>query len=96
MGKRNMNIERIAALLTIGELALQLHKAQSRITAARYDYHDKLRKEGFESRPDPRADEGTEAHEAVKATEKEFAALNDAKSQAYNIKRRLQTACRKF
>lgn len=94
--ENEMNLDRMIALAQIGELAVQLHQAQNKISAARYRYHEKLRTEGFDKKPDPRAPEDSESHEAVEATKHEYAVLKDSQRVAYNIKRRLQTACRKM
>lgn len=91
-----MNIESLAAIINIGELALQHHKALHEVDWARIVYHDKLREGGFECRPDRYAEHGTEAHEAVEYTKQEFAELKSRQRIAYNIKRRLQTACRNY
>lgn len=96
MGERKMNLEKLAKITSIGDLAIQLHKAEAEVKRAKREYQERLWQEGSDYKPDPRAEEGEPGWNEVQATKAEFEALSKAKKHAYNIKRRLGTACRNF
>lgn len=92
------SVARLIALANIGELAMAHHRAVSAANAAKHLYHEAIRDfEGetycYEERTRP-GEPGW--HELQIATAAEFAAYRAAQRVAYNIKRRLDNACRKF
>lgn len=91
------NLDRLGAMLNIGQLSISMHLAQDAVTLARYAYHERIkkyeRKHGAIGRLDPH---NVDHAAAIAYTADEYEALMAARRNAYNIKRRWQNACRKF
>ena len=88
-----MNTARITQLLTIGQMALDLHTVRKAVKSAKDAYHLRLSQSGEDfDGLDPRKPEHVAAIEFSKT---EFAAYLDAKRVAFNLQRRIDNACRK-
>lgn len=95
-----MNIEKLASLLTLASLSLELHNAERAVRNAKTEYHNRLYElcEGSWETPckqNKNADEDSTAYRLYIETQDEYAAFKAAKKKAYNVKRRWVTACRK-
>lgn len=91
-----MNATRIAQLMTIAQLAIDLHKARNATAPAKDAYYAVLREFGqgeTTGRLDPR-DEN--CAEIIAYSKDAFKAYQAAKRAAYNLQRRLDNACRKL
>lgn len=92
-----MNPKQIVALITAGQLAVDHLKAQFEVNHTRRLYIEKI--EEYEQEWGPlkvKLDRFAEEHAQVRQfTHDAFEAHRAAKRNAYNIKRRLETACRK-
>lgn len=91
------SVGKLTALIAAGEVAVELFRAEQITKVAKARYHDKI--DQFEakhgraaSRIDPRKPEHAKV---IKYTKAEYAAYLDAKRQAGNVRRRLETASRK-
>ena len=92
------SIARLIALANIGELALTLHCAASAMAIAKRRYHEAIAK--HESKYDELPYGRIDPHDrncapVIAASKKQFEAYQAARRAAYNIKRRLDNACRK-
>ena len=97
-----MNTARITALLTIGQLSIDLFAAERVTDAAKRDYHKAWRTfecgatEDYCEDSEDRITAGRPRwDEAIAATRAEYIAYQAAKRAAYNVKRRLANACRR-
>ncbi|SIR43412.1 hypothetical protein SAMN05880566_112197 [Janthinobacterium sp. TND4EL3] len=89
----SLDVQTLVELLTIGQLAMDLHQATNIARAAKDAYHKAIR--DFEC-GEGRIDFNGPGGEEMKAeTATEYAAHLAAKRASSNIKRRLQNACRK-
>ncbi len=93
-----MNTPKITALLSIAQLAIELHNAKNTAKSAQHDYHEKL--DAFErdvrTLPHERVDKlDPNNADFIDFTMMEYHARRKARCVAYNIKRWLDTACRK-
>lgn len=89
-----MNTARIIQLLTIGQLAADLHNLKNEARHTKDAYLDKLEESGEDfSGLDPC---NTEYAGVVKFTQDEYKAHLAAKRRVYNLQRRLDNACRKL
>lgn len=81
----------------IGQLALALHEAGNAVRKAKRKYHEAIDRHEFEHGRIPRRIDPFDDDFAplLSATKSEFDAYQAAKRIAYNIKRRLENACRK-
>jgi hypothetical protein len=92
------SIARLITLANIGELALALHCAASATTITKRRYHEAIAKHEskYDEQPysciDPR---DRNCAPVIAASKKQFEAYQAARRTAYNIKRRLDNACRK-
>lgn len=84
-------------LLTVGDLAMAHRRAVLDANSAKHDYHEAIQAyEGSEYDYDSRIRVGGPGWDELQtATATEFAAYRAALRIAYNIKRRLDNACRK-
>lgn len=87
----------IALLIEIAALAIHDFQAQAAVTEAHGIYIEALNRAEakfgpLEGRLDPRDPEHAEV---IMASSAEYKAQQRAKKKAYNVRRRLQTACRK-
>jgi hypothetical protein len=92
------SVARLIALITIGELTLAHHHASSAANTAKRHYHEAIAKHEsqFDEQPYVRIDpRDPECAPVIAASKKQFDAYQAAKRIAYNIKRRLDNACRK-
>ena len=98
MSSPEASLARLIAQAKIGELALAHHQAVRAANSAKHDYHDAIRDfEGEKYCYEERTHPGEPGWDALtEATATEFAAYRAAQRVAYNIKRRLENACRKF
>lgn len=87
------SIARLIALASIGELAMAHHRASNAAATAKHQYHDAIR--DYECGDERININGPDGEELKAATAIEYAAYLAAKRVAYNIKRRLDNACRK-
>lgn len=91
------NLTEVGALLTLAQLSISMHQAQNAASFARFEYVERLkkyeRKHGAIGRLDPL---NVDHVAAIAYTADAYKALLAARRNAYNIKRRWQTACRKF
>jgi len=92
------NPQVVTKLLTIGQLAVELHKAKRAAALAKTAYRDALQEYEEEHGKQPgRLDPRDEIHAGIiihtKAT---FGAYRTAKRQVYNAQRRLDAAIRKL
>ena len=93
-----MNTAQITQLMTIAQLAIDLHKARNATAPAKDAYYAVLREFQVEQgdpscRLDPRDEDCAEIIEFSKDAFKSYQA---AKRKVYNAQRRLDNACRKF
>ena len=92
-----MTLNEITKRLAIGQLALDLHHANNLAKVLRNEYWDKLHE--YEEEHGDLVGRLTFDHPdhagAIAATKDEYAAYKQAKRTAYNIKRRLDNACRR-
>ncbi len=90
-----MTLNQITKILSIGQLAIDLHNANNLAKALRSEYWDKLHE--YEEDHGDLVGRLTFDHPdhagAIAATKDEYAAYKKAKRSAYNIKRRLDYAC---
>lgn len=88
-----MNTARITQLLTIGQLAIDLHNLKNEARRAKDAYHEVLRESDMDFRHmDPREEMFADV---IEFTKDEYKAHLAARRTAYNAQRRLDTACRK-
>lgn len=92
-----METKKITALLAIGQLALDLHAANTAVRSTKASYHEAI--DRFEEKNgrvtggiNPR---GAQYAAVIAATATEYAAYQAAKRFAYNVQRRLSNACRR-
>lgn len=92
-----MTLNQITKLLTIGQLAMDLHKANNLTSMCKDAYHDKIRNwEDDHGKIFGLLTPYDSTHaRLIAATSGEYAAYKLAKRKAYNIKRRLDSACRR-
>lgn len=93
-----MDIQKMVALQTVGQMALELHQAEIAVKSAKYNYHEKINE--FECKVRTlaygRIDKWDESNsDLIDFTAKEYKAYQLARRVAYNIKRRLANACRR-
>ncbi len=92
-----MTLIEITVRLTVGQLALDLHHANNIVKSLRSEYLGKLH--AYEEEHGDLVGRLTFDHPdhagAIAATKDEYAAYKQAKRAAYNIKRRLDGACRR-
>lgn len=91
------------ALLALGQLSLDLYRAQQAVDSGKTAYHEAWR--SFELDGDDPDHYGADEHrirrgsgrwdEVIKATHDEYMAWQKAKADAYKVKRRWVAACRK-
>lgn len=94
-----MNTKNITALLAIAQLALELHNANNATTRFKREYHEKLDEFERDVRilPLGRLDKWDVKNcDFIEFTLVEYNAYRKARLAAYNVKRRLENACRKF
>ena len=91
-----MSTKETAALVKLGKLVVDHFIAQVNAKIAKRAYWDKLSEYECEiAEIKGKLDRFADEHADVRAyTAIEFAAYADAKRHAYNIKRRIETACR--
>jgi hypothetical protein len=84
-------------LIKVGALAVDAHYAVAAIQSAKGRYYARIRKfEEIYGHVEGRIDPVDPKYKAIRNyTQLQFAALLEAKRKAYNIKRRLENACRK-
>ena len=93
-----MNTQKITSLLSIGQLAVDMHCAERWVQLCKDAYHDKIRE--VDDTPKEDRDKGwlspysEECAETIELTKGEYAAVKAAKRKVYNIKRRINTAIR--
>lgn len=92
-----MKSKKITSLLSIGQLALELHAANNEASWAKVLYHEAIdRHEEKNGRIAGSINPREPQYAAViAATKVEYEAYQAAKRVAYNIKRRLENACRR-
>jgi len=92
-----MNTAHIAQLLTVAQLAIDLHKARNAVRNAKHAYYEVLEAHQEEhGQITDRLDPNRPDHYAIlSASGCEYAIYQAAKRTAYNIQRRLANACRK-
>jgi hypothetical protein len=93
----HISASQIALLIEVAALAMQDHRQQLAVNEAHRKYIEALNsyegKHGpVEGRLDPR---NPDCAEIIAATKREFDKHQAEKRKAYNLRRRLQTACRK-
>ena len=92
-----MNAAKIIALITAGQLAVDSHKADFEVKHTRHVYIEKI--EEYERQwgeLEIKLDRFADEHAHVRQfTQDAYEAHRAAKRAAYNIKRRLENACRK-
>ena len=84
-------------VVAIGSLAIERHKAADAVRFTKGAYHDALVAQRFKHGGITEdLDPGNPAHLAIlTAVRAEYLAFKAAKSTAYNLQRRLSSACRK-
>ena len=83
-------------VLAIGSLAIARHKAADVVSATKSAYHAALAKQRIKHGITDDLDPVDPAHLAIlTAVRPEYLTLKAAKSTAYNLQRRLASACRK-
>ena len=87
------DVQALVALLAIGQLAIDHSRAINAVDMAKHQYHDAIR--DYECGEGHININGPDGEELKAATAIEYAAYLAAKRAAYNIKRRLDNACRK-
>ena len=92
-----METKKITSLLSIGQLALELHAANNAASWAKVLYHEAIdcheKKNGhIVGSINPREPRYAGV---IAATKVEYEAYQATKRVAYNIKRRLESACRR-
>ncbi|NML61800.1 hypothetical protein HHL21_12055 [Massilia sp. RP-1-19] len=92
-----VSASQIGLLIEVAVLAIQDSQQQAKIKIARWTYLDALNDfEAQHGRIEGRLDPRNPDHaDILAATEKQYAASEREKRIAYNLRRRLQTACRK-
>lgn len=93
----NSNVGKLIALMAVGEVAVELFRAEQIAKVAKARYHDKIDQfEAKHGRAESRIDPSKPEHaKVIKYTKAEFEAYLDAKRKAGNVRRRLETASRK-
>lgn len=92
-----MSTAHIITLLSAGDIAVNLWRAEIATKDARHAYHRKINEfEAKHGRIEARINPGKPEHaELIAYTKQRFDAYQTAKRKAYNLRRRLNTACQK-
>lgn len=93
-----MDIQKITTLLPIAQLAIDLHIATNAAKNAQQNYFERINEfeRNFRTLPRGRIDKwDANNSDFIDFTMMEYHAHRKARAVAYNIKRRLDTACRK-
>jgi hypothetical protein len=95
----NAQINQVVALLQVGELAMQMCRADARLKQAREAYYGEVKRfeEKFAGGRRLQVDPGNPMYTQRRAfTQYEFLMLESAKKKAYRAKRKLLQACAKM
>ena len=86
-------VDQIARLLNLAALTLEHYRAERDVQRAKADYYARLREFDLNFACGERVNPGTSDWAANYSSEA-FEAYKDARAKAYNVKRRLDNACK--